>query len=303
MKRGTRLEKEGFFQRALTGLWWPEKAILIYQLALLGALVACSDRVENLYSTTSLLLFAIVLMLVCRGIRPQAQPLKGFCDWGYLYLVVFINYLLTCYLIPYYRTVDGDLWLVKADQMLFSVDPTWWGPTLNRPWVVEVFTWGYLSYYFFGLALTLPIYMKYGPKSRAFREVFISVITSFYLTYIGYWLFPAQGPRIFWEDYLEPLKGLFLSAHVFSHMDAVEKGFPDAFPSEHTAFSLVMMYMLYRHDRNMFRFMAPWGVLAIGATVVLRYHWIVDVLAGAALAVLVCAFSVWAGGRERKTSH
>lgn len=283
----------------LKHLWWPERFILAYQFFLLLALLPYFGRVENPFSTLTMLLFAIVLMLTCKILRPASQPLKGFCDWGYLYLVVFINYLLTCYLIPYYRDVTFDRFLVRVDQGVFGVTPDWWGSTLNRPWVVEVFTWGYLSYYFFGIAMAFAVYMKYGVHSRPFREVFISIITAFYLTYLGYWLFPAQGPRIFWEDYLEPLKGLFLSAHVFGHMDAVERGFPDAFPSEHTAFSLVMLFMLFRHDRNTFRFMLPWGLLAIGATVVLRYHWVTDVLAGALLAVAVCAFSVWAGRFER----
>ncbi len=284
----------GWFPR----LWWPEKAILVYQAFLLGALLPHARQVESLGNVLLALLFAIGLMLICRSARPTSQPLQGFCEWGYLYLVVVINYLVTCHLIPYYRTVDYDFPLSRLDQALFGVDTAWWGDTLNRPWVVEIFTWGYLSYYFFGLAMTLPIYMRYGTHSRPFREAYIAISTSFYLTYIGYWIFPAKGPRIFWEDYLEPLKGLFLSAHVFSSMDAVERGFPDAFPSEHTAFSLVMLFMLWRHDKNTFRFMLPWGVLAVGATVVLRYHWIVDVLAGTVLAAAVCAFSVWAGAKE-----
>jgi membrane-associated phospholipid phosphatase len=255
--------------------------------------------VENSVSSVVALVFAMALMLTCRGVKTESQPIKGFCDWGYLYIVVFINYLMTCYLIPYYREVTFDFFLSGNDKWLFGTNPDWWGSVINRPWVVEIFTWGYISYYFFGFALAFPIYMRYGTKSRPFREIFISIITAFYLTYIGYWIFPARGPRIFWEDYLEPLKGLFLSAHVFGSMDAVERGFPDAFPSEHTAFSLVMLFMLYRHERNMFWFMLPWGCLAIGATVVLRYHWITDVMAGTVLAMVVCALSVWAGKRER----
>jgi membrane-associated phospholipid phosphatase len=288
-------------KRAFTGLWWPEKAILAYQLFLLAALIPQCDKLENPVSAVFALILSISLMLVCRGVRTQNQPYKGFCDWGYLYIVVFINYLLTCHVIPYYRPVTFDYFLSQTDKTFFGTNPDWWGAILNRAWVVEIFTWGYISYYFFGFALAFPIYMKHGPKSRAFREIYISITTAFYLTYLGYWIFPARGPRIFWEDYMEPLKGLFLSAHIFGSMDVVERGFPDAFPSEHTAFSLVMLFMLYRHDRRMFRFVLPWGVLAIGATIVLRYHWITDVFAGAVLASFVCIFSVWAGRFEHKT--
>jgi membrane-associated phospholipid phosphatase len=60
----------------------------------------------------------------------------------------------------------------------------------------------------------------------------------------------------------------------------------DAFPSGHAMMTLVLIALGFHwHIRARFFILAA-GALLILATVYLRYHYVIDVLAGAALAVL-----------------
>ena len=61
----------------------------------------------------------------------------------------------------------------------------------------------------------------------------------------------------------------------------------DAFPSGHAMMTLVAMWWSWRQRLRLRWALSVIGVLLILATVYLRYHYVVDVLAGALLAVAV----------------
>ena len=64
---------------------------------------------------------------------------------------------------------------------------------------------------------------------------------------------------------------------------AAEWRTPDAFPSGHALLSMVVIVMSWRHHRPTFRIVTGPAIGCIVATVALRYHYGVDVLASAAL--------------------
>ena len=59
----------------------------------------------------------------------------------------------------------------------------------------------------------------------------------------------------------------------------------DVFPSGHTMMTLVLLYLSARYHVRMRWFIYITGFLLIVATVYLRYHYVVDILAGAAFMV------------------
>jgi membrane-associated phospholipid phosphatase len=60
----------------------------------------------------------------------------------------------------------------------------------------------------------------------------------------------------------------------------------DAFPSGHTSVALLSVYYAVRFTPRLVPAVAPGVFLMILSTMYLRYHYLVDVLAGAALAGL-----------------
>ena len=67
----------------------------------------------------------------------------------------------------------------------------------------------------------------------------------------------------------------------------------DCFPSGHTMLTLVTLGLAWRHAPRLLWVLAPVGLALIVSTVALRYHYAVDVLAGALLAPL----SLWLARR------
>lgn len=63
----------------------------------------------------------------------------------------------------------------------------------------------------------------------------------------------------------------------------------DVFPSGHTMMTLVVIILAYRYRLKVRHTVFVAGLMLIFATVYQRYHYVVDVLAGAALALLCIA--------------
>ena len=120
-----------------------------------------------------------------------------------------------------------------------------------------------------------------------------------YLSYVGYFLVPASGPNI--HNNLGPLgpvdfpimplyrfesalPGTWLTAPLREWMFLAELTKKDCFPSGHVAVAVVCWVLARRIDR---RFGFAFALLAAGvtlSTVYLRYHYVVDVIAGVLLA-------------------
>ena len=56
-------------------------------------------------------------------------------------------------------------------------------------------------------------------------------------------------------------------------------------PSGHTAIALLVLFLSYRYARLLFYLFCPIVSALIFSTVYLRYHYVIDLFAGAALAV------------------
>jgi membrane-associated phospholipid phosphatase len=82
------------------------------------------------------------------------------------------------------------------------------------------------------------------------------------------------------------LPGVFLADTIRETLNALERFKQDAFPSGHTAVVLLVLAYAWRSVRGLFWICLPLVVALILSTVYLRYHYVVDVLAGFLLAGL-----------------
>ena len=110
------------------------------------------------------------------------------------------------------------------------------------------------------------------------------------VSYLGYLVIPARGPR-FLLKHLEhvPLQGMWLFHGMQSMLDKLESAHYDCFPSGHTELTILAMWGSRMVSSRLFRIYLVYTPSIIFATVYLRYHYTVDVLAGIATAlVLIC---------------
>jgi len=179
---------------------------------------------------------------------------------------------------------DIDPLLIRIDFSIFGVHPTLWMERWIVPWFTDVMSLAYVSYYF--LPVTL-IVVLYGKDQMAEFEISVFVLTfGYYLSFVGYILFPAIGPR-FTLAHLQtvPLEGSLLTDLVRDGLNALEHNKRDCMPSGHSQIVLMALYLAHRYERLLFYIFLPVICGLILSTLYLRYHYVVDLLAGGAVAV------------------
>lgn len=184
-----------------------------------------------------------------------------------------------------------DVTFMAADQRAFgNLGPMWRHVLRRAAWFTDLNYIAYCGYYVAPVALGVRFYLRDPVRFRIF--VFTVVLT-FYLSYVGYFMFPTVGPR-------PPLtaEGILIGGGDISHairhfINFAERNHTDAFPSGHTAGALVCLYFAWLTSPVAFAILVPVAAGIIFSTVYLRYHYIIDVVAGS---VLACA-CIWLGPR------
>lgn len=179
-----------------------------------------------------------------------------------------------------------DPWLRDADRLLLGADAAALLRPFSDPALTTVLAAGYAGYYVVPLAAGIWWYAR--GRRLAFRELMIAETGALFAGYLGYLFLPAQGPHLYLgrAELGPPLEGDFIGPLIRLRAEAHAGLTPrDAFPSLHTANAVSLLVVAWRHDRRAFAaVLVPMcGLLA--ATVYLRFHWVADVVAGAALAV------------------
>jgi membrane-associated phospholipid phosphatase len=197
-----------------------------------------------------------------------------------LYLILIYQSLgdLSQYLRP-----DVDPQLIRIDFLLFGVHPTVWMEGWIVSWLTGVLSVAYLSYFFLPARLVHTLYLK--DSGRDFDLAVFVLLLGWYLSFIGYLLFPAIGPR-YTLAHLQsvPLNGNFIGDFVSHLIELVEGNKRDCMPSGHTAIALLVLFLSYRYARLLFYLFCPIVGALILSTVYLRYHYLIDLFAGALLA-------------------
>lgn len=206
--------------------------------------------------------------------------------------------------VPYVSAWRADDFLARTDLALLGVNPTEWATRWAAPWLTEILYYCYLFY--FPMPLILLGWMYARSMIPEIEEAYFVYLTCYYASYVLYFIFPAEGPRFHLVAvHPAPLPGLTLTEPIRGLIDALEPSKLDAFPSLHAAILLTTMMFAFRHNRRMFGWLlAP----AIGTTVSLvycRYHYVVDVVAGLAIAALNYGLAkcVYARIRPRFAAH
>jgi membrane-associated phospholipid phosphatase len=186
-------------------------------------------------------------------------------------------------LIQYLRP-DIDPCLIRIDHFLFGVHPTVWAERWITPWLTDLMSFFYGSYYFVPVILIVALYFR-GQRQDFDRAIFV-LLFGYYISYIGYIVFPAIGPR-FTISSLQtvPLEGSFLTDFVRDTLNQLEHNRRDCMPSGHTQLSLITLYLAYHYRRSLLPLLTPLVAGLIVSTIYLRYHYVIDIFAGVAVAI------------------
>ena len=180
--------------------------------------------------------------------------------------------------------------LIGLDEMLFGVQGSLWFASRSHPLLTEILHLTYASYYFLPLILGYLLYRS--GQEDALNSLFFAVTTGFCLSYLVYIVVPCTGPR-FNQFFETPLEGIFVGERLSWVINKLENIKQDCYPSGHTLTTLIVLYFAWRHVRKSVLFFAPVTAALLLSTVYLRYHYIVDVVAGMAAATAVLLAAPW----------
>lgn len=294
-RRGDSESADALFEYPITSGLNPGDVIVIAYLALIALLIILfSHRIEDwaLLCAGHVAVIAMVSLLAKFGsplVSASARPrvLRLLRGW-YPLLLIGLTYKELTYLIPRIHPRDFDAALAAIDFRMFGVNPTVWIEPFTWPPLTEVFQLTYSTYYLLPVILGVVLWRK-----KRFDSFFFFVFVlmfGFYLSYLGYIAVPAIGPRFLpsiVEAQTKPLTGVWFFLPVRQLLDRAEGITRDCFPSGHTELTLLVLFYAYKLHRRSFWFFLPFGIGIILSTVYLRYHYVIDVVAGAALAVVV----------------
>jgi membrane-associated phospholipid phosphatase len=204
-------------------------------------------------------------------------------DWFPFLVILMMYYSLWGDATHLLVTTDRDKELIAWDQRLFGFQAS---VAMQRFISPPLTAWMEFAYTFHLLNIPLVACFIYLRRARArFREMMVGVLVVTFLGVLGYLLVPAIGPIYTLRDqYTVPLsQPLAVINRQIEFMDYA-RILRDVFPSLHVGISFVVWMYAYRNSRRLFWILAPLILSLWVSTVYLRYHYLVDVLAGLILA-------------------
>jgi len=196
------------------------------------------------------------------------------------------------WVVHYINPEDIDPLLIRLDYLIFGNHPTIVLERIMHPLLTDLLQIAYSTYYFIPMSFGIVLLSK--RKKEEFDRSLFLILFCFYLSYIGYILFPAIGPR-FTIDHLQTkeLQGFLVAEPIQNLLNRLEGIKRDAFPSGHTAVAGMVLYCAYRYEKRIFWIYLPIVAALVFSTVYCRYHYVVDVVAGLVLTVLSAAVGEW----------
>ena len=200
-------------------------------------------------------------------------------------VAVLGSYLLLQPLVAAVNPVRWDHALAAADRRWFAALAVAWHGAFGRPAAFTDFVYAaYASFYL--LPLTVAVLVRARLSPRRFERAAFTILLGFYLSFLGYFLWPAEGPRVPLPLQSAELGGGALAQAVRGFLQRAETTTLDAFPSGHTALSLVSATLASRPFPKLAPLFWGWALAIVFATVYIRAHYLVDVAAGLLLAGL-----------------
>lgn len=273
---------------AITMLLFTLLALLFYPY------VAKSSGIIVQNVIISLSVISFILLYALTGLKVFAL-LRRF----YIIPVIYLMYDQVHAFVRVLNPHDYDYLLIATDRAIFQTDPTVWLDSFSFPLLTEYFQICYFLFYLMPILHAIELW-RTGQIIKL--DAFIRAMTFCYLiSYLLYFVMPAIGPRFTLHSYgsiNNELPGVFFTDALRAIIDVgggIWKGASapqnlvnrDCMPSGHTMMTLVNMLMAFRFTSKLRWVFFVIGTSLIISTVYLRYHYVIDVVVGAVLAISI----------------
>ncbi|PKL82496.1 MAG: hypothetical protein CVV24_09825 [Ignavibacteriae bacterium HGW-Ignavibacteriae-3] len=279
-------------------------AVTIFLILMTALNLVYSGRIQEWLFNITFNLLIIIFAFVSAS---QETKTKRFI-WRQLHLWYLVPFVFLMFkelhtMIDPIRGMTYDGALIDFDRFILGFDPTVKLYKIANPYLTELLQIVYGTFFF--LPVILGIDFKLRKKKEELNYSAFILVYGFCLSFIGYNLVPAIGPRFTLHDFgmnnIE-MPGLFITDFLREVVNSAE-GIPagtlnpsaivqrDCFPSGHTQMTLLVMFLSVKFKSKARWFFIINGTLLIFATVYLRYHYVADLIGG----VIFMVLTLWSG--------
>lgn len=279
--------------RSITNFNPADLVVVIFCILLSILNLIFFNKIETWYLNV-LMNCLIILFVFFISIKSNKSNNIFFNHLHYWYFVplIFLFFKEIYLIVDPIRGIIIDDHLILIDRFIFRTDPTVELYKIANPILTELLQIVYGTFFFLPVILGIDFLLR--EKTKEFQYSTFIIVYGFTLSYIGYILFPAIGPRFTLHNFemnnIE-MPGLFFTnilREIVNSGESIPTGTlnpaeivqRDAFPSGHTQMTLLVMYLSVKFNSRFKIFFLVNGTLLIFATVYLRYHYVADLFGG-----------------------
>jgi hypothetical protein len=232
--------------------------------------------------------FTVGIVLTRGGILRPASFTSELAYRLTLFLPVFLSYFQLRWILPAVSPHSLDAELFAFDLRVFGFEPALAWSRFATPAAVEWFAFFYLGYFVLLAVYVLPMMLN-GKDELRLAHFALGMFIVFCTGHLLYMVVPGSGPYLHLADrFAHPIAGGLFWRSVQATV-AAGGSQKDIFPSLHTAGPTYFALYSFMHRRvPPFRFAWPFAAFVatqiVVATMLLRWHYVIDVVAGIALA-------------------
>ena len=233
----------------------------------------------------------LLFFIVSLAFITKKNPTKTILFLKNLYPLIFLGffYTETSYLKNIIFKNNLDAFFFNLEQNLWGCQPSIeFSNLMNQNWFNELMNICYFSYYILITLVCIFIYLK--KPLQSYKNIFI-IVLSFYFYYIFFFLFPVAGPQYYIQlNGNESIPPHFFGKIMQYILINIEEP-TGAFPSSHVGIAIIINYIVFKELKKIFYFILPFVFGICFATVYLKAHYLVDVLAGILSAPILIIFT------------
>lgn len=256
-----------------------DKATLIYMAALSLLILIFHANLPNWATYIGFNLgICVAVILIANALNHKTSRWIFSIRHWYPLLFFILLYEETRHLVHLIFPQSFDPLINRLELALFGIYPTVWTQKFICLGASEYLMFSYCFYYF--LLVVLGVGLFFSKKIKEFDDLLLTSAVAYYISYMGFILFPVEGPRFaLWAHHQVEINGGFFTSLAQGLIDVagIHGG---AMPSSHVAVALVVLVYARRHHRLLYYLLSPLVASLLISTVYGRFHYISDVVAG-----------------------
>ncbi len=282
--------------------WYMLGMLVIYSAL---CLVFWSSIPNRWFIVCENLCIAILSLLVIHFLSGRSQTWIKVIREFYVLPFVYPMYAQTFLILPYVRSTLYDAQLESLDRWICGGNPTYMIDQWSSPLLTEYFQICYVAFFFLPSIHAIVLFKQ--QRWEEFEQFSRMIVFSFFVSYIAYFGFPAVGPRFTLHNFAtmnSDLPGMWVTTFLRQSVNqggGIVPGLAhpellvnrDCMPSGHTMMTLVNIILAWKFRTSGKWFFSIVGSSLIVATLYLRYHYLVDIIAGIVCALLMFVIEPW----------